>query len=168
MLSAIDLMNYLPGVNIIQYHTLSQINKIEDILGKKGCIILYPVKSNTNGHWVSIHLNPKDNKIYFFDSYSGFIDTQLKYRCRNMYWKKSWSNRLSKLLYDSKHEIDYNEFQLQSNDRDDTNCGYWCLARLKLNDLTAQEFYNVFNFNNLKKSGKAVVNFVDSSYFSMM
>lgn len=162
MLSAADLIEYLPGVNIIQYHSLKDVKKIEDILGRSGCIILYPVASKTNGHWVSIHLNPKDNKIYFFDSYGGFIDSQLKYKCKSIRWDPECTDRLTELLYESPHEIDYNEFQLQSNSKNDTNCGYWCLARLKFNKATAKQFADAFTFTpkNLKKSGILVQNFV--------
>ena len=49
-----DIKYYLPKATIITYDELSKIKDIEKLLPrhKSYFILLYPVESKTNGHWV--------------------------------------------------------------------------------------------------------------------
>ena len=63
------------SVNIMKY------NDIDDLFGNYNkCLILYQDSNMNNkisGHWTCICR--KLNNIYFFDSYGGFPDSQLKH-----------------------------------------------------------------------------------------
>lgn len=147
MLTGEQILKKLPYVNIILYEDLPKYKTIESALGKQGLIILYPVKNSTHGHWTCVFRNPNDNKIYFFDSYGYVPDDQLGFMSNKAI--KHFDPRdfmyLTKLLYNTDREIDYNNYQFQSDDPNVTTCGYWCLARLSFRNLNSEEFYDLFH-----------------------
>lgn len=148
MLSGSDIQNIFPECNILRYEDLVNYDDIEEVIHKQGLCLLYPVTSNEVGHWCCLFRNPIDNKIYFFDSYGKVIDDQLDFRTdeykNSKEWKNRWYRHLTEMLYESSREIDYNPYQFQRDDPNITTCGYWCLARLSLPHLTADQFQVLF------------------------
>ena len=50
------IKHYLPKAELLTYNELSKVKTIEKLLPrhKSYCMLLYPVKSDTDGHWVCI------------------------------------------------------------------------------------------------------------------
>jgi len=73
-----ELRAFIPNIKIIRYSDLKKHHKIEDLLTKPEdeAVILYQ-NAPYSGHWCCITRN--DDKIDFYDSYGGKIDTQLEY-----------------------------------------------------------------------------------------
>ena len=74
-----DITHYLPNARLMTYNELSEIQNITDLLPKHKSyvIILYPVKSVTDGHWVC--LTRYRQTIEYFDSYGGKPDVPLSW-----------------------------------------------------------------------------------------
>ena len=72
-----DISFYLPDAKILTYSELSNIKKIEDLLPrhKSYFILLYPVQSESSGHWVS--LTRYDKTVEYFDCYGKKPDEPL-------------------------------------------------------------------------------------------
>jgi hypothetical protein len=159
MLDNFQIQKLLPGVKIMLYEQLQGVNNIDQIIPPQGCIMLMPGKSRTNGHWVCLFHDPLGN-IVFFDSYGGLPDEAEEFDINNSLPHHLY-RRLSYLLYKSKRNIFYNQFQLQSWDDKISSCGMWCIARLKLKNLTDEEFYNMWRDKpNEPLSDKLIEHFV--------
>lgn len=153
MLSGLDIMRLIPQTNVLRYEDLEDYNTIESALGdNNSLVLLYPTMSNSIGHWCCLFINPRDQKLYFFDSYGIIPDDQLEFRTKEYLSRSEFNDGfdpdlyryLTKLLYKTKREVDYNPYHFQSDDPDITTCGYWCVTRIIFNTLTADEFYNLF------------------------
>lgn len=153
-LSKNDIENYFNGkIKIILYSELKNYNTIYDLLKpyNKVCILYYWKKYS--GHWVCCFLN-KNNNIEIFDSFGSWIDDTLKQI--NMNFRKETDQNykhLTKLLYDIKKPVEYNNIKLQSNKT--STCGRWCIYRMKRNDLTIEEFTNLFK--NIKNKDNKII-----------
>lgn len=153
-LSTYEIINKLHGkVNFITYDILKDVKDIEQILKPYNkCLILILTKSPEYGHFVALYSD--DKNISFFDSYGMMLDDQLKYV--NPIYKKRFNSdfkHLTNLLLKSPKQIHYNEYPMQNPDYE--TCGYWCFVRLKYNDLSIDEFYNVFK--NVDDPDKMVI-----------
>ena len=150
-LSNWEILKYLDDeCNIILYTELKDYNNINEVLGlHKKAVILYQNDENS-GHWTCLYKNQTPNTIYFFDSYGLMIDKEFKFITKNI--KKQLGidyNYLSKLLYDSKNKIEFNEHQLQTYKTGYNTCGRWVSYRLKHNNLDIDQFNELFtNFKN--------------------
>ena len=141
MLRSGDIIKYLPGVNILRYEDLENVRRIENVIPPQGLILLYPGKSNISGHWVCLFI--KGNTIFFFDSYGNLVDQAEQYDINNNIKPNMW-RRLTKLLYETPLNVDFNNYQLQSYDINVQTCGYWCVARLKNKNLSTDQFFKVW------------------------
>ena len=105
-----DLRYYLPDAKILTYSELSNIKKIEDLLPrhKSYFILLYPVQSESSGHWIAVTRYSK--MIAYFDSYGKKPDEPLTWGKYN-----NVHRRLSELLNNTKLRVDYNNIDFQNN-----------------------------------------------------
>ena len=121
-----DIKFYLPRAKILTYNQLSKVKDIEKLLPhhKSYFILLYPVKSDTDGHWVC--MSRYDKTLEYFDSYGLPPDKPLDWGK----FKKT-PKYLSLLLGKTKLRIDYNTIDFQ-NKRDYTisTCGAFCVFRI--------------------------------------
>ena len=121
-----DITHYLPNARLMTYNELSEIQNITDLLPKHKSyvIILYPVKSVTDGHWVC--LTRYRRIIEYFDSYGKKPDDPLswgKYRDTPHY--------LSKLLGKTNLRVVYNTIEFQSKrDYNISTCGSYSVFRI--------------------------------------
>ena len=121
-----DIKFYLPKAKIITYDELFKVKDIEKLLPrhKSYFILLYPVESKTNGHWVC--MSRYDKTLEYFDSYGLKPDEPLE-------WSKfkKTPHYLSLLLGKTKLRIHYNTIDFQSK-RDYTisTCGAFCVFRI--------------------------------------
>lgn len=120
------IRHYLPNARIMTYNELSEIENITDILPKHKSyvILLYPVTSETDGHWVC--LTRYRRNIEYFDSYGKKPDEPLSW---GKY--KSTPRYLSKLLDKTNLRVVYNSTDFQSKrDYTITTCGAFAVFRI--------------------------------------
>ena len=121
-----DIRFYLPDARILTYSELSNIKKIEDLLPrhKSYFILLYPVQSESSGHWVCLTRYSK--MIQYFDSYGLKPDVPMTWGKYN-----NVHRRLSELLNNTKLRVDYNNIDFQNNkDFTISTCGSFAVFRV--------------------------------------
>lgn len=138
-----------PKTNLISYADIHKYKSLDDLLGKtQSCIILYETSQNY-GHWICVfrYLPPNENKIEVFDSYGRYKpDDELKF-IPKQFAKISKQDYpyLTKLLYDSGYEIEYNDHKYQSyKNLDISTCGRYAGCRLFFRDMDLDEFNQIF------------------------
>ena len=142
-----DIKYYLPKAKILTYNQLAKVKDIEKLLPhhKSYFILLYPVKSDTDGHWVC--MSRYDKTLEYFDSYGLKPDEPLSWgKFKNI------PRYLSLLLGKTKLRIDYNTIDFQ-NKRDYTisTCGAFCVFRiLTLTEMNLNLEKNNIMLNTLK------------------
>jgi len=136
-------------IKILTYDQLKNYKNIESLLYPfNRVIILYVWKKSENMrhvHWIGVHVNNRNN-IEVFDSFGNFVDdflNKIDVKFRN---ENGQSYRyLTDLLLKHRGTIEYNEKKLQ-NDKSNT-CGKWVIYRFLRNDLTLEQFQNLFSKN---------------------
>ena len=152
-LSNYDLMNIVKNEsNLITYKNLKYFNKIDDILFKNACIILFENRSNI-GHWICLIKRKNKNGdiiIEYFDSYGMKPDEGIK-NLDKYFRKKNGIDKphLTYLLNKCPYEVHYNHHKLQSKDFKVNTCGRWCAARIILKNLETNDFAELFYGSNL-------------------
>ena len=143
-LSGIEILNLMDNkCNLVQYSDLHNIKSIDELLGPhKKCVLLYHTSTNY-GHWCCVW--EYNNTIFFFDSYGGVVDSQLKFLPRDLKQElNSNHNYLIKLMYDSGKEVEYNQHDLQSRKLGVNTCGRWCVNRLRFPEISIDDYYQLF------------------------
>lgn len=136
-LEMLDKLDY--KTNFITYKDLKKKDSIDDLLyPHNSCIILY-LNTKNFGHYNCIFKYPNKNIVEVFDSYGKIVDNPLKY---SEYSKKMVKGQklLSKLLYKSKYEVEYNDFPLQG--KKSSTCGRWVIHRLLNKKQNINEYIN--------------------------
>ncbi len=121
----IDLKYYLgDSLKLLTYNELGKYNSIDQLLpnDKDYIILLYPVVSETNGHYAMLYRF--DNVIYYADSYGLEVDEPLSFSEKF----KNTPKKLSHLLDDCVLPIYYNTISFQ-NKKNTTisTCGSYCV-----------------------------------------
>lgn len=137
-------------IKIILYSQLKNYNSINELLEPYDKVVILYYWKKYFGHWICIFKNVNGN-IEVFDSLGSWIDDTL-YTIDKEFRKQNNEDYkyLTKLLYDCNCEVEYNDKQLQSNKT--STCGRWCVYRLKRDDLTIEEFQDLFKKNKNKDS----------------
>ena len=143
-----DIKHYLPDARLVMYRELKDIDNIEILLPfhKSYFIILYPVQSESNGHWVV--LTRFNDIIEYSDSYGFLPDFPLTW-----YNKQKIEPYLTNLLNKTKLQVVYNSipFQDKKNAKMAT-CGAYAVFRvLTLLELNANLEQNNALLKKLKK-----------------
>lgn len=142
-LSDKDVTNIVDGrANIVLYPNLSKMKSIEEALSPYGaCFILFLSEPNY-GHWCCLF--KRGNVLEFFNPYGGYPDDGLKYIPED-FRNESHQNftYLTKLLVESKYELEYNEHKFQKLDKDTKTCGRHCAIRLLFRDLPLEDYYDI-------------------------
>lgn len=160
-LSNDDISEYLGNkVNILRYDQLNDYSNIDDVLDPYGrAVILYFWKAKPCvGHWTCVFKTPR-NTIEFFNSYGTVPDKTLN--DIPLAFKKSHGEdfkTLTKLLYDSGYEIEYNDKCLQQNDS--SVCGRYCILRLCCEDIPIEQFQKLFT-KNKKRNDELVLQLIN-------
>ena len=142
-LSGLDILNNV-NCNLVLYKDLKNYSNIDELLGKnKKCVLLYHTQENY-GHWTCLY--EYNNTIFFFDSYGLIPDDELKFLHKDLKTELNSNHRhLTELLYKGDKPVEYNEYQLQSKDKNVATCGRWCVNRLKYPEIGVDEYYKIFN-----------------------
>ena len=143
-------------INVWRYQDLDELSSIDQMFQKSDCtLLLYETQLNS-GHWVCLIERP--NKILFFDPYGLEPDNQLAYV--NMKFRKEndmYLPHLSMLMYRSDKPIEYNDKRLQLMNAYTNTCGYWCGLRMRLRNLSIDEFNNLFKGVNRNEKDNAII-----------
>lgn len=124
---------------IMKYNDLDEYKSLDSIFWDSRFIfLLYPVKSENNGHWCLL-MKRKPKVIDIFDSYGFFPDTQNENGA--MDYKKYLSNLLIRSPKDIK--IYYNENRYQSENSN--ACGYYCVLRAWNQQMTDKQFQKMLD-----------------------
>ena len=152
-LSATQVLNLLDNkANFVQYSDLHKISTIDELLGQyKKCVLLYQTSRNY-GHYVALW--EYNDTIFFFDSYGGIVDSQLKYVPPDLKDElNSNHNYLIRLMYNSGKKVEFNQYALQSREPDVSTCGRWTVNRLRFPEISINEYHDIF-----KQSSKYISN----------
>ena len=137
-----DIRFYLTDARILKYTDLAKVKDIEKLLPrhKSYIILLYPVDSETSGHWVCI--TRFDKTLEYVDSYGNKPDVPLS-------WTPQFKNTpkyLTDLLNKTKLRKVYNSIDFQSKrDLNISACGAYVVFRI----LMLKEMNADLNKNNL-------------------
>ena len=137
-----------PLPRMISYDKLHEYGTINELLGdSKKCVLLY-LTSHNHGHWCCIYEHR--GIIYFFDSYGFVPDEQLKFVPKHISLKLNGRHRyLTQMLLESGKPVQYNEYELQSEDPRIATCGRWCIVRLNYPDISVNDFKDIFTNKKL-------------------
>lgn len=143
-LSGAEVLKLLDNkANLFSYSQLHNIKSIDELLGQyKKAVLLYHTSANY-GHYVCVW--EYNNTIFFFDSYGGVVDSQLKFLPKDL--KKELNsnhNYLIRLMYNSGLNVEFNQYQLQSREPNITTCGRHCVERLRFPEISIDEYYKIF------------------------
>lgn len=158
-LSDKQLLELVNGkAKIVLYPEITKYKTLDQLLYPYDAVFLLYESRPRWGHWNLVHKISKDT-VECFDPYGTVIDDQL-YDIEPSFRKASkqeipW---LSYLLYHSPYNIDYNEYQFQSNSINVKTCGRWCVIRLYYSFLTLSQFRDLF----LNDYGDAIVTYLTS------
>jgi hypothetical protein len=149
-----DIKFYLgKDAPILKYNELAKYKTIEKLLPKHKAffILLYPVTSDSSGHWVA--LTRFNNTIEYYDSYGGIIDDPLNWKSSKFRGNKRY---LSEMLNKTKLNVDYNSFDFQSKrDTMISTCGCYSVFRvLTMIELNADLEKNNLLLQTLKDSNE--------------
>lgn len=157
-LSGHDIQEIFHGkCKIVLYKELTNYRSIDALLAPHGrvCILyVWALNPSPFGHWICVFKNVNNN-IEVFDPFGTWIDATLdtfdtRFRKENNEYYK----QLSHLLYHSNYEVEYNDKQLQN--KKSNTCGKWCAYRMLRNDLTIEEFNDMFS-NDTKKNDQIIL-----------
>jgi len=132
------------GARVIMYEDLAKYSSIDDMLrGDKAIVILYQSTKYT-GHYVA--LLKKDKLIEFFDSYGLKPDEELQYVAYN---RVPYLTYLLKDAMKTGYRVVYNSTRLQRMRTGINDCGDWAAMRIRMYDLSQDEFLNIFKGHNI-------------------
>lgn len=131
------------------YPEIVKFQSLDQLLGKhKSIILLYLTKANY-GHFCVVLKQNKDT-ISFFDSYGYMPDDELKFAPIHFRKKNNQlKSHLTRLMYESGYNIDYNDHKLQSSKNDIATCGRWSGLRILFRNLTNDQFASLFKNDKL-------------------
>jgi len=145
-----ELINKIPGVNILLYDELKKYKSIEELLRKHPMnIILYQTNTEGDsayGHWVALFRTAKGG-AEFFDSYGTYPDDDLS---QTIYKDCDSCDYLSQLLLkymDNGGVVEYNDHKLQGPTT--ATCGKHVFARLLNKDMPIDDYKT--HLDQLKK-----------------
>lgn len=142
-LSKSDIERAFDGkIKVLLYNEIANYNNINELLYpyNRICILYYWKKYH--GHWVCVFKN-KNGNVEIFDSFGTFPDGTLKDINLNFRKETNQAHKhLTELLYKGGRAVEYNDKKLQSNKS--STCGRWCCYRMFRDDLTIEEFQDLF------------------------
>jgi len=155
-LSSTDILKALNGkVKIITSDQLYKFDSIDELLEPYNkVVILYIWKVKPcYGHFTC--LSKRGDTIDYFDSFGKSIDSvnkELSYEFKSQ--NHLTYPYLTKLLYDSPYNIEFNENPIQ--DMKSSVCGRYVIVKLALSDIPMQVFQQMFS-KNTKDNDKLIL-----------
>ena len=143
-LSNDDIKNICPDAKIMLYEELQDCDNIIDAIGDTNVLILlFPVQSNHNGHWISVIYHPNMKLVEHFDSYGLSPSQELGYTNNQFVKERLLNNLYKKAIFDG-YNVQYNEAKLQQMQHSTNDCGRWASVRGVMKELTNKQFAKLF------------------------
>lgn len=133
-----DLQDETPGCRIIIYKDLLNVERLEDVLDAQGrLVLLYPVASDSDGHWVCGFVTSA-GVFSYQDSYGRGPDGELGYARVETY-----GPLLTHLLNKFEGGFSYNRSRLQKKEAGINTCGRHVACRLNHKDLSDAAYLKI-------------------------
>lgn len=134
-------MQLLKGVARVAAFT--QLQGVDDLikwLGPLGRVaLLYPVTSETNGHWLAVWADPKTKTVHHFDSYGLGPEQEAKYT-KTLAGKQGYLVRLYTQAQQQGWKLVINRQQYQSWNSGVNTCGRHVICRLRFHYLNDAQY----------------------------
>ena len=122
------------------YKDLLKYNHIMDIIGENGaCIVLFPVKSSTNGHWIAILYHEETNTIEHFDPYGFSWNVELSYS-RDPITQQNILGQLYESAQQRGYKVIYNPYRFQQLKDGINTCGKHSSIRCRFRYLNIDQY----------------------------
>jgi hypothetical protein len=123
------------------YKDLRKFDNVREVIGENNaCIVLFPVKSSSSGHWIAILYHPETNTVEHFDPYGFSWNTELNYT-EDPTWTQY--NLLGKLYNDAREQgynVIYNPYRFQKLKDGINTCGKHSAIRCRFRYLNIEEY----------------------------
>lgn len=143
-LSNFDLMKLVDGkAKVVTYDNLYKYKNLDHLLYPYDAVFLLYLFKPKYGHWVA--LTKRNNVVEYCDSYGKPPDEVLEH-IPKLFAKKSHQDYpyLSKLLWESPYNIEYNDYNFQKHGNDIRTCGRFAALRVIFKHLTLNKFAKLF------------------------
>jgi hypothetical protein len=122
------------------YKDLLKYNHIMDIIGENGaCIVLFPVKSSTNGHWIAILYHKETNTIEHFDPYGFSWNVELSYS-HDPITQQNILGQLYESAQQRGYKVIYNPYRFQRLENNINTCGKHSSIRCRFRYLNIEQY----------------------------
>jgi len=123
------------------YKDLLKFDSIEQILGPYNkCIILFPVKSSVNGHFVSLLYHEDINTLEYFDPYGFSWDQELKYSEDTKWTQYNIIGMLMDKAKEQGFKVMWNKYRFQELKDGISTCGKHASIRARFSYLKIDEY----------------------------
>ena len=122
------------------YKDLPKYRHIREVIGPhNACIVLFPVKSSSSGHWVAILYFEDTNTVHFFDPYGLSWNQELQYSEDPI----TRQNLIGKFMQDAKlrgYNTTWNSYRYQKMETGINTCGRQSAIRCRFRYLHEDEY----------------------------
>lgn len=122
------------------YKDIPKYNHIRELIGENNaCLVLFPVKSSLNGHWIAILYHPETNTIEHFDPYGFSWTVELSYSDDPI----TKQNLLGELYNEAKekgYNVIYNPYRFQELKDGINTCGKHSSIRCRFRYLPIEQY----------------------------
>lgn len=130
-------------VNIVLYDELYHMNSIFDaFIDGYPIVLLYPLRSQTDGHWVCLVYHKKTDTIQYFDPYGSDVDYYLK-----LHPELYEDDKLTELLNTCGKDVVVNKVPVQKLKKDVSTCGRHCAVRAVFFNLTNSDYLKLMDIS---------------------
>lgn len=148
-----------------EFAKMSNINEAFDNLGR--CVFLFLTESESMGHWVCMF--KRDGHIEYFSSYGDKPEAEREWVNQEQLEKLGQGQPyLLDLLQRSKMPVYVSTYPYQSDRKDISTCGRWCVARLICKELTHKQFYNLVKDEMKRHNIKSMDDFVSMFTYDIL
>jgi hypothetical protein len=138
-----DVRKMIPDLKILSYPQLLKATSIDQVLDKKGrLLLLYLTQDQNTGHWVCLLKRRNTDFIEYFDPYGNYRpDGEASWNTPEEQREFQQSTKqLTRLLESSPYEVKSNAHHFQSNKKDVNTCGRHCVTRLYFKHLSLPDY----------------------------
>jgi len=123
------------------YKDIRKFTHIREVIGpNNACLVLFPVKSDSDGHWIAILYHPETNTIEHFDPYGFSWNQELQYS-EDTEWTQY--NLLGKFYDEARqkgYNVIYNPYRFQKLKTGINTCGKHSSIRIRFKYLDIEQY----------------------------
>jgi len=123
------------------YKDLQKFEHIREVIGENNaCLVLFPVKSSSDGHWIAILYHPKTNTIEHFDPYGFSWNEELEYTEDPTWTKYNLLDKFYKSAQEKGYNVIYNTYRFQKLKTGINTCGKHSSIRIRFRYLDIEQY----------------------------